>query len=116
MARVRLLSYAIAGGLAGIAALLLAADLGSGDPAVGNPLTLFSVVAVVLGGTRLTGGQGSIVGTVIGVFVLSLFRNLIFNLGLPYLWQPLVDGLIILVAVAGPGLAFLRRRRQPLSA
>lgn len=109
VARVRLISYVLAGGLAGLAAVLLVADLGSGDPLIGGPFTLFSVVAVVLGGTRLSGGQGSVVGSLIGVVVLSLFRNLVFNLGLPYLWQPFADGLIILLAVAGPGLSALRR-------
>jgi ribose transport system permease protein len=102
--RVRLASYLAAGTLAGVGAILLVADLATGDPLIGAPMTLPSVVAVVIGGTRLSGGAGSVVGSVVGVVVLALFRNIVFYLGVPSLWQTLIDGLIVVLALAGPGL------------
>jgi ribose transport system permease protein len=106
---VKLLSYAFAGTLTGLGAVFLIAETATGDPLIGAPLTLSSVVAVVIGGTRLSGGSGSIVGSVIGVVVLSLLRQVIafqigFRSGLSPQWQTLIDGLIVVLALAGPGL------------
>jgi ribose transport system permease protein len=64
----------------------------------------------VLGGTRLSGGQGGIVGTVIGVLILSLIRNIISFYGVPTWSQTLVNALIIIIALAGPGVVRLIRR------
>jgi ribose transport system permease protein len=74
-------------------------------------MTLDSVVAVVLGGTRLSGGQGGIAGTVLGVIVLGLVRNIISFANVPTWWQTLIDALIIVVALAMPGLLRLLRRK-----
>ena len=67
-------------------------------------MTLSSIVAVVLGGTRLSGGQGGIAGSIIGVVILGSVRNIISFANVPTWWQTLVDALIILGALAGPGL------------
>jgi ribose transport system permease protein len=101
--RVRALSYGVAGLVTGIGSLFLVADIGTGDPLIGAPLILPSVVALIIGGTRLSGGRGSVVGTIIGVVVLGLFRQIVFYLDLPSDWQPFADGVLIICALAGPG-------------
>ncbi|PZA06307.1 MULTISPECIES: ABC transporter permease [unclassified Meiothermus] len=110
---VRLGSYALAGFLTGLGAFFLTADIATGDPLIGGPLTLASVVAVVIGGTRLSGGTGGIVGSVLGAVVYYLLKNVValgvFNLGLSPQWQTLIDGTVIVLALATPGL--LRRAR-----
>jgi len=105
---VRLGSYALAGFLTGCGAFFLTADIATGDPLIGGPLTLASVVAVVIGGTRLSGGAGSVVGSVLGAMVYYLLKNVValsvFNLGLAFQWQTLIDGTVIVLALAAPGL------------
>ncbi|HEU4741152.1 MAG TPA: ABC transporter permease [Meiothermus sp.] len=112
---VRLSSYALAGLLTGCGAFFLTADIATGDPLIGGPLTLASVVAVVIGGTRLSGGAGGIVGSVLGAVVYYLLKNVValsvFNLGLTPQWQTLIDGTVIVLALAAPGLLRLARRR-----
>jgi ribose transport system permease protein len=108
---VRFTSYMISGLMAAMAAVVLTLNTGSGDPRIGDAMTLDSVVAVVLGGTRLSGGQGGIAGTVLGVIVLGLVRNIISFANVPTWWQTLIDALIIVVALAMPGLLRLLRRK-----
>jgi len=103
--RVKILSYGVAGLVTGVGSIFLIADIGTGDPLIGAPLILPSVVALIIGGTRLSGGRGSVVGTIVGVVVLGLFRQIVFYLDLPSDWQPFADGLLIICALAGPGAA-----------
>jgi ribose transport system permease protein len=109
---VRISTYMLSGLFAALAATALTLGTSSGDPRIGDAMTLDSVVAVVLGGTRLSGGQGGIAGTILGVIVLSLIRNIISFANVPNWWQTLVDALIIVIALAGPGLVRLLRRRK----
>lgn len=109
---VRLSTYVIAGLMAAFAALALTLGTGTGDPRIGDAMTLPSIVAVVLGGTRLSGGQGGIAGSIIGVVILGTIRNIISFADVPTWWQTFVDASIIIVALAGPGLIRLIRRRQ----
>jgi ribose transport system permease protein len=113
---VKLTSYAAGGFITGIGAFFLIAETATGDPLIGAPLTLSSVVAVVIGGTRLSGGAGSAIGSMLGVIVLSLLRQVIafqigFRSGLSPQWQTLIDGIIVVFALAGPGLVRLLRRK-----
>ncbi len=108
----RLSTYVIAGLMAAFAALALTLSTGTGDPRIGDAMTLPSIVAVVLGGTRLRGGQGGIAGSIIGVIILGTIRNIISFANVPTWWQTFVDASIIIVALAGPGLIRLIRRRQ----
>lgn len=101
---VRFGTYVIAGLFSALAALALTMSLGSGSPTSGDAMTLDSIVAVVLGGTRLRGGQGGIVGAMIGVVILGIIRNIISFYGVPTWSQTLVDALIILIALAAPGM------------
>ena len=94
----------LTGLFAALAAIALTLSTGTGDPRIGTEMTLDSVVAVVLGGTRLSGGQGGIFGAILGVAILGFIRNIISFADVPTWWQTLVDALIIIAALAGPGL------------
>jgi ribose transport system permease protein len=105
----RLSTYVVAGLMSALAALALTLNTGTGDPRIGEAMTLSSIVAVVLGGTRLSGGQGGVIGTLMGVVVLGTIRNIISFANVPTWSQTLVDALIIVGALAGPGLVRLIR-------
>lgn len=109
---VRLSTYVMAGLMAAFAALAITLSTGTGDPRIGEAMTLPSIVAVVLGGTRLSGGQGGLAGSLVGVVILGTIRNIISFAQVPTWWQTLFDALIILIALAGPGLIKLIRNRQ----
>lgn len=98
--RVKLAAYAISGLSAGLAGLVLAARLGSGYPFAGSGFELKAIVAVVLGGTALVGGRGGVIGTLGGVFLLAISANILNLLGISPFVQQVVDGAIIIVAVA----------------
>jgi ribose transport system permease protein len=106
--RLRLSAYLVASLFAGLAALCLVGETASADPLLGPSNTLSSVSAVVLGGTALAGGAGGAVGSVIGALILGVIGQVIFFAGLPYAWQDLVKGAIVLLALAGG--VFVARR------
>jgi ribose transport system permease protein len=110
VARIRFSTYVWSGLFASLAGLALTMSTGSGSPRVGDAMTLESIVAVVLGGTRLSGGHGGIAGSIIGVAILGFVRNIISFEGISTWYQDLVDALIIIIALAGPGLVDWVRR------
>ena len=107
---VRMSTYVWAGLFAGLAATALTLSTGSGQANIGDNMTLDSIVAVVLGGTSMSGGKGGIAGAIIGVMILRTIRNVIFFASVPTWSQTLVNALIIIAALAGPGLIALVRR------
>lgn len=107
---VRFMTYVLSGLFAAIAAIALTISVSTGNPRIGDAMTLNSIVAVVLGGTRLSGGQGGIVGTLLGVLILGTIRNIISFANVPTWSQTLVDAVIIILALTGPGLLRLVRR------
>ena len=92
--------YMTAGLFYGIAALLSVARMGVGDPQAGATDNLDSITAVVLGGTSLFGGRGSIVGTLVGVLIVGVFRNGLTLMGVPSVFQILITGVLVILAVA----------------
>ncbi len=108
VARIKVGAYVVSGLAAGIAGILLAARLGSGFPLAGQGFELNAVVAVVLGGTALSGGRGGVAGTIAAVFLLAIIGNLLNLLGISPFVQQLVNGLVIVLAVA---LSTAGRRR-----
>lgn len=110
VAGVQFWTYLAAGLLTGIAALLLSADISSGDPLIGASMTLPTIVAVVIGGTRLTGGNATYVGTVAGTLLLIVIRAIVFAAGLPYEWQPLIDSVLILAILAASAILNVWRK------
>jgi fructose transport system permease protein len=91
--------YALAGLICAIAAWALMGRIGSVSPQAGQTANLDSITAVVIGGTSLFGGRGSIVGTLIGALIVGVFRNGLALSGLDVLWQEFTVGVLIIVAV-----------------
>ncbi len=91
--------YVIAGILAGLAGVVLSSRVMSGSPATGQAYELDAIAAVVIGGTRLTGGVGTIYGTIIGVLIIGVMNNGLDLLSVSSYWQLVVKGLIIILAV-----------------
>jgi ribose transport system permease protein len=111
VARVRITAYLLCGFFAALSGLALVGETGSGDPLIGGQLTLSSITAVVLGGTALAGCVGSITGSILGAFILGLINNVIFFAQLPFEWQGLIQGAIILAALSG-GVVMARRKAE----
>ena len=111
VARARLTAYIISGLFAALCGLALVGETASGDPLIGGALTLSSVTAVVLGGTSLAGCVGSITGSILGAFILGLINNVIFFAHVPFEWQGLIQGAIILAALSG-GVVLAYRPRD----
>ncbi|MFE9857239.1 ABC transporter permease [Streptomyces sp. NPDC005780] len=91
--------YTVAGVLYGLAALLLVSRTGVGDPQAGQTENLDSITAVVLGGTSLFGGRGSVLGTFIGVLIVGVFRNGLQLMGVASIYQTLITGILVILAV-----------------
>jgi ribose transport system permease protein len=92
--------YAIAGMLAGLAGMIEASRLMTGQPTAGQGYELQAIAAVVIGGGSLTGGEGSVVGTLIGAFIIGLLSNGSDLLGVNPYWQQVIIGAVIIAAVA----------------
>jgi ribose transport system permease protein len=91
--------YAFAGGICGVAGLLIASRLNSAQPALGQGYELDAIAAVVIGGTSLSGGVGTILGTIIGAFIISVLTNGLRIMSVAQEWQMVLTGLIIILAV-----------------
>lgn len=98
--RVLLGVYALAGLFYGVAALLSVARTGAGDPNAGQTENLDAISAVVLGGTSLFGGRGMVLGTLVGALIVGVFRNGLTLMGLSSVYQILVTGILVILAVA----------------
>jgi len=99
--------YALAGLFSGLAGVLIAARLNSAQPSLGLGYELDAISAAVIGGTSLGGGEGTILGTVIGAFLISTLTNGLRILSVPQEWQTVITGTIVVVAVY---LDIVRRR------
>jgi fructose transport system permease protein len=98
--RVLLVVYTLAGTLYGIASLLAVARTGVGDPQAGQTENLDTVTAVVLGGTSLFGGRGLVLGSLVGALIVGVFRNGLTLMGVSSVYQILVTGVLVILAVA----------------
>ncbi|HLJ72327.1 MAG TPA: ABC transporter permease [Roseiarcus sp.] len=101
----RLLAYIVAGGCYGLAGVFISAQTGSGDPLVGNPLLLSIFAAVVLGGTRLGGGRGGPVGSIIGAYILMSVVNVLLVLNVSAYYSTIAEGVILLLAVLAASIS-----------
>jgi ribose transport system permease protein len=101
--------YVVGGLLAGLAGVVIAARLNSAQPSLGQGYELDAIAAAVIGGTSLSGGEGTILGTVIGAFIISTLTNGLRILSVPQEWQTVVTGGIVILAVY---LDIVRRRRE----
>jgi ribose transport system permease protein len=101
---VKLRVYALGGALAAVAGLIVTARLDAADPNAGFGYELDSIAAVVIGGASLSGGRGSILGTVLGCLIIGVLNNGLFLLNVSPFWQQVVKGFVILAAVAADKL------------
>ena len=91
--------YVLAGVFYGLASLLSVARIGAGDPNAGQTENLDAITAVVLGGTSLFGGRGIILGTLVGALIVGVFRNGLTLMGVSSVYQILVTGVLVILAV-----------------
>jgi ribose transport system permease protein len=95
----KIVTYSLGGLICGIAGLIIASRLNSAQPALGQGYELEAIAATVIGGTSLSGGRGTILGTIIGAFIMSVLTNGLRIMGVAQEWQIVVTGIIIIVAV-----------------
>ena len=105
----KIVVYAVCGLFTGLAGVLIAARLNSAQPSLGQGYELDAIAAAVIGGTSLSGGEGTILGTVIGAFIISTLTNGLRILSVPQEWQTVITGAIVILAVY---LDIIRRRRK----
>ena len=98
--RTKITVFVFNGMCAALAGFMLAANLRSSAPTMGDPFTLLIVASVALGGTSLIGGRGGVLGTILGVFTVSIIQNGMNFVGIDAYWQQVVFGIFILAAVA----------------
>ena len=97
--KVKLIIYMIMGSLSGLTGVLMASRITSGNPTVGEGYELDAIAACVIGGVSMSGGAGSVIGTVIGVLILGVISNGFDILGISSNYQRIMKGLVILLAV-----------------
>ncbi|KHL13177.1 ribose transport system permease protein [Mumia flava] len=95
----KIIIYSFAGLFTGLAGVMISARLGSAQPATGMGYELQAIAAVVIGGTSLAGGKGTIVGTLVGALIISVINNGLQIMSIAQEWQNVILGLVILVAV-----------------
>lgn len=98
--RVKVLVYAISGGLAGLAGLVLVARIDAAQSEGGSPYLLTAIAAAVIGGANLMGGEGRIAGTLVGALILGALTNGLVLLNVPSFYEQIVTGLVVIIAVA----------------
>lgn len=101
--------YSLCGLFSGLAGVIIASRLSSAQPALGSGYELDAIAAAVIGGTSLSGGEGTIVGTIIGALLISTLTNGLRIMAVPQEWQMVVTGAIVVIAVF---LDILRRRQK----
>ena len=98
--RIKVAVYTLAGGLSAVAGLIVTSRLNSAQPNAGTGYELDSIAAVVIGGTSLSGGRGTILGTVIGCMIIGVLNSGLVLLNVSPFWKQVVKGAVILIAVA----------------
>jgi|tagenome__1003787_1003787.scaffolds.fasta_scaffold20988892_3 ribose transport system permease protein len=113
VARLRLITYSIAGVLACLAGLMLTGLIQSGDGTVGPPYTISAITAVALGGISLAGGRGGLLGGALGGAVLFLIQELLTDAHVSVFQVSIIDGIVLIFALALNGTVEHLRRRSP---
>lgn len=107
---IEVLVYGLMGLLTALGGLIMIARIDSTQATIGTAMEIHVISAVIIGGTSLFGGRGTIYGTVVGAILLSMMTNALVIAGVDYFWQLVVMGVIVLIAVA---IGNLRERRIP---
>jgi len=93
------LLFVITGGLAGLAGAIAASRIGSGNPRMGDGFEFDVIIAIILGGTRLAGGRGTILGTLIAALIVAVIGSGLNMLGMLSFWQLVLKGVVLLLAI-----------------
>lgn len=101
--------YTLSGAFMGVAGIVMASRLGSAQPALGQGYELDAIAAVVIGGTSLSGGEGTILGTVIGAFIMSTLTNGLKVMAVPQQWQTVIIGCVLILSVL---LDIMRKKKK----
>lgn len=119
----KILIYALSGLLAAVAAVMMTSRLNAASPLAGEMYELYAIAAAVIGGVSLMGGEGRVIGTLIGALIMGTLRNGLNLLNVPSAWEGVVVGTVLVAAVvidrarhrgtAGPSLEGWRRYRKP---
>jgi ribose transport system permease protein len=110
--RVQFSTYVVSGLMAALSGIAITMLSGSGNADIGGPMTLNSITAVVIGGNALSGGVGGVAGPVMGAITLGVIQNIISFADIDTWWETFVRAVIIVVALAAPGIVNLFRRRH----
>lgn len=105
----KIIVYTLGGLFAGLAGIVVSARINSAQPSLGQGYELDAIAAAVIGGTSLSGGEGTILGTIIGAFIISTLNNGLRILSVPQEWQIVITGVILILAVY---LDIIRRRQK----
>jgi len=97
--KIKIIVYSISGVLAAVGGIMVTSRLDSAQPNAGTSYELDSIAAVVIGGTSLSGGRGSVMGTVLGALIIGVLNNGLVLLNVSPFWQQFIKGLVILIAV-----------------
>ena len=99
VSRTLILLYVLCGATAALAGIVLASRVGVGDPNVGIGFELQVIAAVIIGGTSLSGGEGRIIGTIIGGLIIAVLANGLNLAGVEPFWQWVAQGIVLIVAI-----------------
>lgn len=109
--KTKVLAYGLSGLFAAFAGLFRTAQVASGSPTAGADFVMISISAAVIGGTALTGGAGGIVGTIVGALVLRTISDLLVFMGVSSYWSSMVQGILLILAVAASAYGTLLKKR-----
>jgi len=109
---IKMFVYCFAGVIAGVTGIIRACMMNMVHPTNMFGMEMTVIAAIVLGGTSLTGGTGTLTGTILGIFLLTMVQNSLIMLGVPAYWQDFVTGLLIIIGTAVSSMQLLRSQRQ----
>ena len=110
--RVKILVYTLCSALAGFAGIITASKLGIGQPTSGTGFEMDAIAAVAIGGASLSGGAGTVSGTIIGAAIMGILRNALVLLSVNAYWQQLIIGCVIMIAVAADQMSKARGNKR----
>lgn len=109
--KTKVLAYGLSGAFAALAGLFRTAQVASGSPTAGADFVMISISSAVIGGTALTGGSGGVIGTIVGALVLRTISDLLVFMGVSSYWSSLVQGVLLILAVAASAYGTLLKKR-----
>ena len=112
VSKYKILAYMVCGLFSGLGAILFAATYTTATPGTGNGFETYAIAAVIIGGTSMAGGSGTMVGTLIGIFIMAVLRAGLSSMGLQSHWQTFFTGVVVIGAVLMDNLRTRAGQRQ----